>query len=137
MTSKTVAELLMDLGVCRSHSRPHVSNDNAFSEAAFKTLKYAPEFPGRFGSIEEARSFCVAFFAYYNQEHYHTGIALLTPEMVHSGRALAVQLARQATLEVAYSQKPHRFSQGIPKVLPLPEEVWINRVEPQTPEEGG
>src|SRR5271156_161513 len=98
MTSKTVAELLMDLGVTRSHSRPRVSNDNPFSEAQFKTLKYAPQFPGRFGSVQEARGFCGEFFTFYNTQHYHTGIALLTPQMVHTGQATAIQQARQETL---------------------------------------
>jgi putative transposase len=130
MTSKTVAELLVDLGVVRSHSRPHVSNDNPFSEAQFKTLKYAPQFPGRFGCIQEARAFCVEFFHYYNTQHYHTGIALLTPEMVHTGRAAAVQEARQETLNRAYADKPERFSKGSPKVMPLHAQVSINRIEP-------
>jgi len=134
MVSKTVSELLCDLGVARSHSRPHVSNDNPFSEAQFKTVKYAPEFPGRFESIEEAREFCAAFLTFYNTQHYHTGIALLTPEMVHTGKAAAVQQARQETLERAYARQPGRFSKGSPKVLPLHEQVCINRVEPQTAE---
>jgi len=134
MVSKTVSELLCDLGVARSHSRPHVSNDNPFSEAQFKTVKYAPEFPGRFESIEEAREFCAAFLTFYNTQHYHTGIALLTPEMVHTGKAAAVQQARQETLERAYARQPGRFSKGSPKVLPLHEQVCINRVEPLTAE---
>lgn len=132
MVSKTVAELLCDLGVARSHSRPHVSNDNPFSEAQFKTVKYAPEFPGHFESIEEARVFCARFLDFYNTQHYHTGIALLTPQMVHLGKAATVQQARQETLNRAYANKPVRFSKGIPKVLPLHEQVCINRVEPQT-----
>lgn len=131
MTSKTVAELLMDLGVTRSHSRPRVSNDNPFSEAQFKTLKYAPQFPGRFGSVQEARGFCGEFFTFYNTQHYHTGIALLTPAMVHTGRAAIVQQVRQETLDRAYADKPNRFSQGSPKVTALHKEVWINRVEPE------
>ena len=134
MVSKTVSELLCELGVARSHSRPHVSNDNPFSEAQFKTVKYAPQFPGRFESIEEARAFCAAFLTFYNTQQYHTGIALLTPEMVHLGKAAAVQQARQATLNEAYAQKPGRFSKGSPKVLPLHEQVCINRVEPQATE---
>jgi len=132
MVSKTVAELLCDLGVARSHSRPHVSNDNPFSEAHFKTLKYAPAFPGRFASIEEARSFCAEFVRFYNTQHYHTGIALLTPAMVHLGKASAVQQARQAILDQAYVRTPGRFFKGAPKVLALHSEVCINRVEPQT-----
>ena len=134
MVSKTVSELLCDLGVARSHSRPRVSNDNPFSEAQFKTVKYAPEFPGHFQSIEEARTFCARFLSFYNTQHYHTGIALLTPEMVHLGTAAAVQQARQETLNRAYAEKPVRFSNGAPKVLPLHEQVCINRVEPQTTE---
>ena len=134
MVSKTVSELLCDLGVARSHSRPRVSNDNPFSEAQFKTVKYAPQFPGRFASIEEARQFCAAFLIFYNTQHYHTGIALLTPEMVHMGKATTIQQARQATLERAYARVPGRFSKGSPKVLPLHEQVCINRVEPQTAE---
>jgi len=132
MVSKTVSELLCDLGVSQSHSRPHVSNDNPFSEAQFKTLKYAPKFPGHFQSIEEARDFCARFFDFYNTQHYHTGIALLTPAMVHLGKAAAVQSARQETLDAAYARKPGRFSKGSPKVLPLHEEVCINRVEPKS-----
>ncbi len=134
MVSKTVSELLCDLGVTRSHSRPRVSNDNPFSEAQFKTVKYAPQFPGHFDSIAEARTFCAAFLTFYNTQQYHTGIALLTPEMVHMGKAAAVQQARQETLEQAYARKPGRFSKGAPKVLPLHEQVCINRVEPQTAE---
>jgi putative transposase len=130
MTSKTVAELMVELGVARSHSRPRVSNDNPFSEANFKTVKHAPEFPGRFGCIQDARAFCAEFFRYYNTEHYHTGIALLTPEMVHTGRAAAVLQARQQTLNRAYTDKRRRFSKGSPKVEPLPVKVCINRVEP-------
>jgi putative transposase len=132
MTSKTVAQLLSDLGVRGSHSRPHVSNDNPFSEAQFKTMKYAPQFPGRFGSLEDARSFCQEFFTFYNEAHYHTGIALLTPAMVHTGEAAAVQQARQETLNQAYANKPVRFAKGVPKVTPLHEVVWINRIEPLT-----
>jgi putative transposase len=134
MTSKTVAELRIDLGVVRSHSRPRVSNDNPFSEAQFKTLKYAPQFPGRFGCIQDARSFCAEFFRFYNTQHYHTGIALLTPEMVHTGQAAAVQQARQETLDRAYADKPGRFSKGSPKVTPLRSEVCINRIEPEKQE---
>ena len=124
----------MSLGVSRSHSRPHVSNDNPFSEAQLGTVKYAPQFPGHFGSIEEARAFCAAFLTFYNTRQYHTGIALLTPEMVHLGKAAAVQQARQTTLNEAYARTPDRFSKGAPKVLPLHEQVCINRVEPQTAE---
>ena len=114
---KRFRNLLCDLGVARSHSRPHVSNDNPFSEAQFKTVKYAPEFPGRFASIEEAREFCAAFLTFYNTQHYHTGIALLTPEMVHMGKAAAIQQARQATLNEAYAQKAGSFLQRFAQSL--------------------
>jgi len=125
MTSKSVAQLLVDLGVDRSHSRPRVSNDNPYSEAAFKTLKYCPAFPERFGSIQDARTFCEAFFEYYNHEHYHSGIALLTPATVHFGDAEVVQAERAATLEAAWRANPSRFGRK-PVPLELPEEAWIN-----------
>jgi putative transposase len=125
MTSKTVAQLLVDLGVDRSHSRPRVSNDNPYSEAQFKTLKYCPAFPGRFGSIEDARTFCATFFEYYNTRHYHSGIALLTPATVHYGHADTVQTARQVTLTAAYHANPHRFTRP-PTPLEMPANAWIN-----------
>ena len=109
MTSKPVAQLLVDLGVARSHSRPHVSNDNPYSEAAFKTLKYCPSFPGSFGSIQDARTFCERFFAYYNHEHRHSGIGLHTPASVHYGTASEIRADRAATLDAAYNANPHRF----------------------------
>jgi len=126
MTSKPVALLLADLGVTRSLSRPHVSNDNPFSESQFKTLKYCPEFPDRFGSLLHARSFSDSFFTWYNQEHRHSGIAMLTPEMVHYGRAEAVIAARRLVLEEAYRQHPERFVRQPPEPLSLPAAVWIN-----------
>lgn len=126
MTSKPVALLLADLGVTKTHSRPHTSNDNPFSESQFKTLKYRPDFPGRFASIEEARSFCQAFFPWYNQEHHHAGIGLLTPSVVHHGQAEQVQAARLRVLEEAYRAHPERFVRGTPKPIPLPQAVWIN-----------
>ena len=126
MTSKAVALLLSDLGVTKSHSRPHVSNDNPFSEAQFKTLKYRPEFPDRFGSIEEARAFCQAFFNWYNMEHRHSGIGLLTPEDVHLGRAACRLAARGAVLAVAYAAHPERFVRGLPQPAAPPTAVWIN-----------
>jgi len=125
MTSKSVAQLLVDLGVDRSHSRPRVSNDNPYSEAAFKTLKYCPAFPDRFGSIQDARAFCAEFFEYYNHEHYHSGIALLTPATVHYGDAEAVQAERAATLEAAWRANPQRFG-AKPVPARLPKEAWIN-----------
>ncbi len=127
MTSKTVAALLTDLGVTRSHSRPRVSNDNPFSEAWFKTLKYAPVFPDRFGSLQHARSFLAEFVAFYNHEHHHTGIGLHTPADVHYGLADAVVARRVQTLAAARAATPNRFSTSIdPKILDLPEAAWIN-----------
>lgn len=126
MTSKPVAFLLADLGIVKSHSRPHVSNDNPFSESQFKTLKYRPGFPERFGSIEDARAFCRTFFAWYNAEHRHVGIGLLTPEMVHQGRGEQVRAARQVVLDGAYAAHPERFARKRPEPPPLPTAVWIN-----------
>jgi putative transposase len=126
MTSKPVALLFADLGIQRSLSRPHVSNDNPFSESQFKTLKYCPEFPARFGSLEHARSICQRLFTWYNHEHRHSGIAMLTPEMVHYGRADAVISARRLVLEQAYRRHPERFVRKPPEPLPLPAAVWIN-----------
>jgi putative transposase len=126
MTSKPVALLLADLGITRTHSRPHVSNDNPFSEAQFKTLKYRPEFPDRFGSIEAARAFCQPFFAWYNTEHRHSGIGLLTPAMVHYGDADRVRAARQEILDAAYAAHPERFVRKLPEPPALPAAVWIN-----------
>ncbi len=126
MKSKPVAMLLADLGVTKTHSRPHTSNDNPFSESQFKTLKYRPEFPKRFGSIQDARAFCRTFFPWYNTEHYHSGLGLLTPEMVHYGQASEVTEDRAATLLQAYQSHPERFVRGAPTPLPPPEAVWIN-----------
>lgn len=126
MRSKPVALLLSDLGVIKTHSRPYVSNDNPYSESQFKTLKYCPEFPGRFGSIEHARNFCVEFFEYYNREHRHSGIGLMTPASVHYGRSEKVRKARQETLLAAYRKHPERFVNGIPRAPALPQEAWIN-----------
>jgi putative transposase len=141
MTSKPVALLLSDLGVAKTHSRPHVSNDNPYSEAQFKTLKYRPDFPGRFSTIEQAREVSAALIAWYNGEHYHGGIALLTPEMVHSGKATAVILARQSRLDTAYAMHPERFVNRAPLHPALPAAVWINPptpiVEPSRDDSGG
>lgn len=126
MTSKPVALLLADLGVTRSLSRPHVSNDNPFSESQFKTLKYGPEFPERFGSLLHARSFSDSFFTWYNKEHRHSGIAMLTPETVHYGRAEEVIAARRLVLEEAYRKHPERFVRQPPEPQRLPAAVWIN-----------
>jgi len=131
MTSKTVTQLAADLGVLQSHSRPHQSNDNPYSEAQFKTMKYFPTFPRRFSSIVAARSFCEEFFGYYNDEHRHSGIALHTPADVHFGRAEEVRTARQGVLDAAYAARPDRF-QRPPSAPRLPAEAWINRPEPET-----
>lgn len=127
MRSKTVAELLDDLGVVKSHSRPRISNDNPFSEAQFKTMKYCPFFPGRFDSIDEGRAFFALFFAWYNNEHHHSGIAMLTPATVHDGRVDEIVATRQVALDAAYAAHPERFVAGSPIVARPPAEVWINR----------
>ncbi len=126
MKSKVVAQLLSDLGITKTHSRPHVSNDNPFSESQFKTMKYRPEYPNRFGSIQDARAFAVDFFRWYNQEHRHSGIALYTPSDVHFGRVEQIQQHRQATLDAAYQQHPKRFVNKPPKANLPPPAVWIN-----------
>jgi putative transposase len=126
MTSKPVAFLLGDLGVTKTHSRPHVSDDNPFSESQFKTLKYRPEFPDRFGSLQDARSFCQAFFPWYNMEHHHSGLGLMTPEVVHTRRAEHIRDLRQQTLDGAYATHPERFVRKPPQPPALPTAVWIN-----------
>jgi putative transposase len=132
MTSKPVAMLLADLGVTRSHSRPHVPDDNPYSESQFKTLKHHPSFPDRFGCIQDARAFCQGFFGWYNHEHRHSGIALLTPADVHHGRASQVITARAAVLDGAHAQHPERFVRKPPQPPRLPEAVWINKpVDPK------
>lgn len=126
MTSKSVGFLLADLGVEKTHSRPHVSNDNPYSESQFKTMKYRPEFPRRFGSLEEARTFGGIFFPWYNTEHRHSGIGLLTPEAVHYGRGEAIIERRGSVLASAYAAKPERFVRGTPRPPALPIAAWIN-----------
>lgn len=126
MTSKPVAQLLGEMGVTKTHSRPYTSNDNPYSEAHFKTLKYRPDFPNRFGSFEDAETFCEGFFAWYNGEHYHTGLALLTPWDVHYGRAEAILAHRAEVLRAAYEAHPNRFKGRLPKPACLPKAVWIN-----------
>jgi putative transposase len=126
MKSQTVETLLFKLGVAKSHSRPHVSDDNPFSEAAFKTLKYCPLFPQRFGSMEEAESFCQEYFAWYNGRHHHTGLALLTPAQVHYGDPVALLAARLQTMLAAYEQCPARFGYQPPRLEALPSAVYIN-----------
>lgn len=120
MTSKTVAQLLADLQISRRHPRPHVSNDNPYSEAQFKTLKYCPDFPGSFESLHQARGFCDVFFTYYNNEHRHSGIGLHTPSSVHDGTAWAIQVHRQHVLDEAFAASPHRFRGRRPLAPPCP-----------------
>lgn len=138
MKSKPVAFLMADLGVAKSHSRPYVSDDNPYSESQFRTLKYRPEFPDRFGCIQDSRVFCQQFFQWYNQEHRHSGIGLLTPAMVHFGEAQRVLDHRQMVLDAAYLAHPDRFVRRPPRPQPLPSEVWINKPAPagQTTKEG-
>lgn len=126
MTSKPVAFLLADLGVRQSHSRPHVSNDNPFSEAQFKTLKYRPDFPARFTSIEAARAHCQQFFTWYNDEHRHSGLGLHTPADVHHGLANAVRAQRSLVLDAAYAAHPERFVRHPPQPPTIPTNSWIN-----------
>ena len=126
MRSQTVAQLLATLGITKSHSRPHVSDDNPFSESQFKTLKYRPEFPDRFTGIEHGLDFCGKFFHWQNHEHHHWGLGLLTPAMVHYGQADTVLGARQAVLTAAHAAHPERFVRQPPRPLALPREVWIN-----------
>ncbi len=133
MTSKPVAFLLADLGVTQSHSRPHISDDNPFSESQFKTLKYRPDFPDRFGSIEAARLHCQTFFAWYNDEHRHTGLGLHTAADVHYGLAEAVRHKRTGVLDAAYAAHPERFVRKPPAPPQLPTTTWINQPDP--PEE--
>jgi len=133
MTSQPVALLLADLGITKSHGRPHTSNDNPYSEAGFKTLKYRPEFPARFGSIEDARAFCRRFFSWYNGEHRHSGIAMYTPADVHYGRTIELAQVRAGVLAGAYAAHPERFVKGRPFPKPVPAEVWINRPEKEVP----
>jgi putative transposase len=130
MTSNPVTELLTFLGIGRSHSRPHVSNDNPYSEAQFKTLKYCPAFPQRFGCIQDARAFCQAFFAYYNHEHRHSGIGYHTPASVHYGTAEEVRSQRAETLDAAYAANPIRFCHRRPQPPKLPTVAWINQPVP-------
>jgi len=126
MRSKPVAALLVDLDVARSHSRPHVSDDNPYSEAQFKTLKYRPDFPARFGCLADARVHCQAFFAWYNAQHRHSGIGFMTPHSVHYGHAKALRAGRQAALDAAFEAHPERFKGQRPQPPELPTAVWIN-----------
>jgi putative transposase len=140
MRSKPVAALLADLDIVKSHSRPYVSDDNPFSEAQFKTMKYRPDFPARFGSLEDARAHCQAFFTWYNTIHRHSGIAYMTPQTVHYGQADAMLANRQTALDAAFRTNPNRFKGNNPKPRPVPEAVWINppteqKITPQQPQD--
>lgn len=126
MRAKTTALLLADLGVTKSHSRPHISNDNPFSESHFKTMKYQPQFPKRFGSIQDAKAFCRNFFNWYNRDHHHAGIGLMTPDQVHYGQADEIHAARQNTLIAAFNKTPERFVRMTPKPPAKPTATWIN-----------
>jgi len=127
MRSKTVALLLADLGVSKTHSRPYTATDNPYSEAHFKTLKYRPDYPDRFGCLEDARSWAQEFFSWYNHDHHHSGLGLLTPALVHYGQAESVRAQRQQVLWAAYAAHPERFVRGAPRPAELPKEVWINK----------
>lgn len=127
MASKPVAFLLADLGVTKTHSRPHTSNDNPFSESQFRTLKYRPDFPESFGSIEDARAFCQRFFSWYNTEHYHSGVAWHHPINIHYGRAETVRAGRAQVLTTAYTRNPERFVRKHPEPPTLPKAAWINK----------
>jgi len=130
MKSKLLAMLLADLGVIKTHSRPHVSNDNPYSESQFKTMKYRPDFPDFFGSLEDARAWVRPFFDWYNNEHYHSALGLLTPASVHYGQMAALLEKRQSVLDAAYAAHPERFVKKPPTVQSIPDAVWINRPQP-------
>jgi len=132
MKSKAIAQLLADLGVTKTHARPYTSNDNPFSEAQFKTVKYRPDYPERFGSLQDARAWARPFFHWYNHQHRHSALALLTPAIVHAGRATQVLQQRQRVLDAAFQAHPERFVRGQPLPGVLPEAVWIN---PPSPDE--
>ena len=134
MRSKSMARLLADLGVTKTHSRPYTANDNPYSESQFKTMKYRPDFPERFDSLADARSWAQEFFHWYNHDHRHSGLGLMTPTTVHHGQAKAVRRQRQQVLLAAYAAHPERFVRGVPTPPELPSEVWINK--PQTDDEG-
>jgi putative transposase len=127
MRSKPVAFLLADLSITKTHSRPYTSNDNPYSESQFRTMKYRPEFPDRFGCLQDSHAFCQRFFPWYNHDHRHSGIGMLTPATVHFGHAPAIREKRQTVLDAAYLAHPDRFVRRPPTPLPLPKEVWINK----------
>jgi putative transposase len=135
MTSKTVAQLLIDLNVTQSHSRPYTPDDNPFSEAQFKTLKYRPDYPDRFEDLDAARVWARAFFDWYNNHHRHSSLGLMTPATVHYGQAAALTAQRQVTLQAAYHAHPERFVNGVPRPPQVSQAVWIN--PPRSVEEGG
>jgi putative transposase len=135
MVSKTLAQLLLDLGVAKTHSRPYTSNDNPYSEAQFKTMKYRPDYPDRFMSPSAARFWAKPFFHWYNHEHYHTGLNLMTPAMVHYDQTETVCEQRNQVLQVAYALHPERFVQGPPQAPSAPTAVWINK--PSDEADGG
>ena len=135
MRSKPVALLLADLGVTKTHSRPYVPNDNPYSESQFKTLKYRPDFPGRFASLTATRNWARSLFHWYNHEHHHSSLGLMTPATVHHGQAEAVQAQRQQVLLQAYIAHPERFVRGQPSPPALPTEVWINKPQSQDEKE--
>lgn len=136
MTSKTLALLLADLGVGKSHSRPYVSNDNPYSEAQFKTMKYRPDYPRQFGSLVDARAWGHPFFTWYNTQHRHTGLGLMTPATIHYGLADDLTVKRQRLLAAVYAQHPERFVKGLPTPPQLPEAVWINPPQVKEVKEG-
>jgi putative transposase len=127
MTSKPVAFLMADLGVTKTHSRPYVSDDNPYSESQFRTMKYRPEFPDRFGSIQDSRGFCLRFFPWYNDEHHHSALGLMTPAMVHYGQAPVVRPQRQIFLDAAYQAHPESLVRKPPQAPKLQQAVWINK----------
>ena len=130
MTSKTVGQLLADLSITRSLTRPYTSNDNPFSESQFRTLKSRPEFPERFGSQQDALGFLRRFFPWYNEVHRHSGINMMTPAMVHHGQAPLIRQQRQAVMDIAYAADPDRFVKHPPTIAELQKEVWINKPNP-------
>jgi transposase InsO family protein len=132
MTGKPLSQLLVDLGITKSHSRPHTSDDNPFSEAQFKTMKYRRDYPDRFASIDDARTWARSFFTWYNHEHYHSGLNLMTPASVHYGEAVVVQAQRQSVMSAAFVASPERFRAGLPLVKGAPTAVYIN--PPKHPE---
>ena len=129
MRSKLVAQLMADMGITKTHSRPHTSNDNPYSEAQFKTMKYRHTFPKSFGCIEDAKTFLRGFFGWYNCQHKHSGIGYVTPESLHTGEAYKIRKERCRTLEQAYLKHPERFVKGMPQPPEIPEAAWINKPE--------